>query len=60
MNVSLSIPHFPFLSLNFSCMWGFSLSHRCGVPIHMYISKFGLFFVNMSHVDMIIKPVGRT
>lgn len=39
-----SIPHFPFLFLNLSCVQGVC-RHVGGIPIHMYVIKFGYFLL---------------
>lgn len=39
------IPHFLFLSLNHSCMWGLSLSHECGAPLCTYALTSGYYFL---------------
>lgn len=52
------LPHFPFLSLNHSCIWSLWLSQYVGFPwVRMWI-KFG-FLVNLSHVDLIMRPAER-
>lgn len=51
-------PHFPFLCLNLSCIWG--LSHVYGVPICVHIIKFGHFLFVMPRVYFITRPAERT
>lgn len=40
--------------------WGLWLSRLCEVPICMNVIKFGYFLIDLSHVDLIIRPATRT